>query len=295
VDRHQRHIAPRTGRVQCPRHYFLARAALPGDQNGGLGGRHHLYQFHHLFHGGALADQLRAGRGFLQILAQPDYLAPRPLVLQRVGYQVRKLVRIHRLGDVVVGAHFEGLHCRLHGRIAGHDNDRELRIGLPQARLQLHAVHARHLDVEESNIEFRLLDHFQRLTRAGYRPGREPFAGKPFAQRVPHHQLIVDDQYFTLGLYRSCRVYGRCHWFLPLTSAAGGYVPSNGIARAAVLTRILLRPTGPMDAIAESRCARRPPAWYKNIALTCSPPPVPRPLPAASLETRCPRRVWNRP
>ena len=92
-------------------------------------------------------------------------------MLQGVGHQVRELVRIHRLGDVIVGAHFEGLHRRLHRCIAGHDDDRQLRIGLPQPRLQLHAVHAGHLDVEQYEIELRLLNDLQRLARTAHRPG----------------------------------------------------------------------------------------------------------------------------
>ena len=54
------------------------------------------------------------GSDFLQVLAQADHFAPRALVLQRVGHQVRELVGIHRLGDVVVGAVLQGLHRGLH-------------------------------------------------------------------------------------------------------------------------------------------------------------------------------------
>ncbi len=159
-------------------------------------------------------------------------------MFQRVAHQVRKLVRIHRLGDVIVGAHFEGLHRRLHGGIAGHDDDRELRIGLAQARLQFHAVHAGHFDIDERNIELGLLDDLQRLARAAYRPGREPFAGKPLTQRIAHHQFVVDDQYFALGLRRACRFYRRCHLFLPLTAAPPTGGPSKETARAAGLTPV---------------------------------------------------------
>ena len=69
----------------------------------------------------------------------------------------------------------------------------------PQAGLQLHAVHARHLDIQQRNIELRLLDHFQGFPGASGGPRRIPLAGKPLAQRIAHHQFIVDDQDSSLG------------------------------------------------------------------------------------------------
>ena len=140
------------------RHHFLARAAFAGDQHGSFRGRHHFDQLDDLAHRRALADQLGAGQRFLQVLAQAHHFAPRPLVLQRVRHQVRELVRIHRLGDVIVGPDLQRLHRGFHRSVTGHDDDRQVRVCLPQASLQFHAVHARHLDVEQRNIELRLLD-----------------------------------------------------------------------------------------------------------------------------------------
>ena len=54
VDRHHRHVTPRAGGMDGPRHHFLPGAAFPGDQYGGLGGRHHFDQLHHLLHAGLL-------------------------------------------------------------------------------------------------------------------------------------------------------------------------------------------------------------------------------------------------
>ena len=128
---------------------------------------------HHLLHGRALADQLRGRGSFLQVLAQPHHFAPRALVLQGVGHQVRQLVGIHRLGDVVVGAALERLHGGFHRGVAGHDDDGQVRIGLLQARLQLHAVHARHFDIEQRDVELRCWMDLQRLARAAHRLGRD--------------------------------------------------------------------------------------------------------------------------
>jgi hypothetical protein len=152
--------------VNGPGDYFLAGPAFPGDEHGGLGGRHHFDQLRHLLHGGALADQFGQREDFLEIFAQAHHLAARALVLERVGYQVRKLVGVDRLRDVVVGAVLQSLHRGVHGRIPCHDDDREVRIGLAQARLQLHPVHSRHFDIDQRDIELGLLDDFERLARA---------------------------------------------------------------------------------------------------------------------------------
>ena len=69
-----------------------------------------------LLHRRTLADQLVAGEDFLQILAQPRHFAARLPVLQRICHQVRQLVGIHRLGDVIVGARLQRLHRRVHSR-----------------------------------------------------------------------------------------------------------------------------------------------------------------------------------
>ena len=52
----------------------------------------------------------------------------------------------------------------------------------------------------QRDVEFRLLDDLQRLARAGHRPRRVAFAGEPLAQRIAHHQFVVDDQDSSLRL-----------------------------------------------------------------------------------------------
>ena len=54
------------------------------------------------------------GKTLLQILAQAHHLAAGAFVLEGVGHQVRQLVGIHRLGDVVVGALLERLDGGIH-------------------------------------------------------------------------------------------------------------------------------------------------------------------------------------
>ena len=71
---------------------------------------------------------------------------------QRVLHQVRDLVRVEGLGHVVIGAVFQRRDRGFDRGIAGHDDHDELRIDFVHAALQLDAVGAVHLDIDQSRI-----------------------------------------------------------------------------------------------------------------------------------------------
>ena len=77
-------------------------------------------------------------------------------------------------------------------------------IGVVQPGLQLHAVHAGHLDVDAARYRTRPAGWSPALRARSHRPGRVALAGKPLAQRIAHHQFVVDDQDSSLGLHRRC-------------------------------------------------------------------------------------------
>ena len=62
------------------------------------------------FMAGLLPMSSMLGEDLLQVFAQADHFAAGALVLQRIGDQVRELVGVDRLGDVVVGAELQRLH-----------------------------------------------------------------------------------------------------------------------------------------------------------------------------------------
>ena len=86
-------------------------------------------------------------------LLQPGVFLLGAPVRHRLGHQVRDLVRIERLVDVVVGAILERRDRGFHRGIAGHDDDQHVGINLVQPPLQFDAVGAAHLDVHQRDIE----------------------------------------------------------------------------------------------------------------------------------------------
>ena len=58
-------------------------------------------------------------------------------MLLRALHEVRELVGIEGLDDVVIGAALEGLDRRLHGRVGRHDDDGDIGRALREAGLQL--------------------------------------------------------------------------------------------------------------------------------------------------------------
>jgi hypothetical protein len=58
------------------------------------------------------------------------------------------VIGIEWLGDVIVGAVFQGGHGGFDGSVAGHHDDEHVAVNFVHAPLQLHAVGAGHLDVD---------------------------------------------------------------------------------------------------------------------------------------------------
>ncbi len=200
VDGHERVIAAGRGEVNRPRDELLAGAALSGDQDGGVGGRDGLDGLEDLPHGGALADHDRLGSDRLvEGLLEHHVLAPGLGVRERVLDDVRDVVGIERLGDVVVGAVLERRDGRLDRGIAGHDDDAHLGLQLVHPPLELDSVGPSHLDVDEGEVPFPFREARERVVRAFGGPDFIAFFLKPSAERVAYGELVVDDQNPSLG------------------------------------------------------------------------------------------------
>src|SRR5665811_462351 len=141
-------------------------------------------------------------------------------------------------------------------------------------RDRLHAVHARHLDVQQRNIELRLLDRLQSFPGAPGGPRRIPLAGKPLAQRIAHYQFVVDDQDSALG--SSCRwwFHYACHLILPLLPvticavSAHSLAPASAAAVAGSATRNSVPAPGSLRTVISPACCSI------MLAATASPRPV---------------------
>ena len=151
-----------------------------------------------------------------------------------------------------------------------------------QARLQLHAVHARHFDVEQRDVELRLLDGLQRLARAGHRPRRVAFAGEPLAQRIAHHQSRRPRSGFCPWFSIATGVFHcGCHVVLPFLRA--GRAPGTACA-----CQNRLRPPAAGSPAAPPRIPFLRPAW----SCTAISPPCCSTMLCATARPR-PVRFWS--
>ena len=258
-------IAAVAGGVNGAGDEFLAGAALAGDEDGGIGGADGFDGLEDALHGRALPDDVggmrHVGDGFLEAGVLLQGVAMR----HGLAHEVRDLVGIERLVDVVVGAVLERGDGGLDRGVAGHDDDQHVGIDFVQAALQLDAIGAAHLDIDERDIEGLLGHAGERFVGALGGGHVVAFFGKPFGERIAHAQFVVNNQQFTFEsfLYLSYFVLGRRAIFVagqrwPLAvnrqqNCETGSLPYHGVdgnAAAVALDNVLA------DGQAESGAAR---------------------------------------
>ena len=154
--------------VDQPGQEFLARAAFALDQHRGAAGGHPACHIDQLLHFPApVDDPVRGYALFPHLLTEnlvfPDQRAP----LGDAVHQEQELVKLYGLRDVIDGAGLHGIHGRFDRPVGGHDHHVDFRVDPLYLFKDLHAVHARHLVIEEDDIE---------LVRADALNGLVPFS-----------------------------------------------------------------------------------------------------------------------
>ena len=99
-----------------------------------------------------------------------------------LGDKVSDLIGIERLVDIVVRAIFQRCDGRFDRGVTGHDNDQHVGTDFVQAALQLDAVGATHLDIDESNVESLLSHTCESVTGALGSSHVITLFGEPFGQ-----------------------------------------------------------------------------------------------------------------
>ena len=92
------------------------------------------------------------GRQLVDGLAQLHVFLSQTALFHRPQHQVAQLVRIDGFGNVVEGPFFEGPHRGVHRGEGGDHDHGGLRVDAVQVFLELHAVHAGHLDVQQHHL-----------------------------------------------------------------------------------------------------------------------------------------------
>ena len=142
-----------TEAVEGAHHHLLAGAALAGDQDGPLAGRDALDDRKDVLHRPAFADDPLEALVDLQFAPQENVFAHQRGSLPDFAEDQLELIGRERLAEVVGGAL---LHCfdgRIHGGMAGDDDHLGGDAGGLDFSEDLQPVHARHLQVQEDQVE----------------------------------------------------------------------------------------------------------------------------------------------
>ena len=151
VDGDERAAAPGRERVDRPGEELLARAALALEQHGGVRGRDALGLGPHRPDGGRFSDD-RRHRARLRVGEEQRLAGLRP-PLDGPGDQQTQEVRVHGLGDEVLGAALHRFDGRLDGAEGGHDEHRQRGVVGPRGVEDREAVGARQAPVGQDQIE----------------------------------------------------------------------------------------------------------------------------------------------
>jgi hypothetical protein len=106
-----------------------------------------------------LAHDLRAPQHVVELVALPELLAERDVLLAQVPQladtveEVDDLLVVERLQDVLEGARLHRLDGRLDRAVSGDDDDLGRGVLLLRVLQELHPVHPGHLDVRDEDVE----------------------------------------------------------------------------------------------------------------------------------------------
>ena len=144
------------------RDYFLACAALTGNQNRRRAGRDLLDHAHDVSHFGAGVDNA-SGAALVQLLAKLTIFTRQILLLGGLFDSPQQLRLLDGLRDEVVGAFFDRLDGDLDGSVTGNHDDFDFLIDGFGALQQLDAVHDRQAQIGDDDIDVLFFEQIEGL------------------------------------------------------------------------------------------------------------------------------------
>jgi hypothetical protein len=114
--------------------------------------------------------------------------------LQGRAHSFAQFVQVDGLGKVVHGPGLQGAHGRVHGGVAGDEDEPGIRGHVPGRLQELHAVHALHLQVRDDAVELLAPQQLQGLLAVGRDVHVVALAAEHVPQVRPGDGLVVDDQ-----------------------------------------------------------------------------------------------------
>ncbi|MCY1420207.1 hypothetical protein D9M71_358220 [compost metagenome] len=158
--------------VDVARQHFLAGTGFAGDQNGGIAACDPCGQL----------QQLPAGR----LQRHRTITLDGSLAQRMTCHQLQQRPSFERLDQVIRRALAHGVHRAIHRAVGGHQQHRQLRVARTDQSEQLVAVHARHVDVADHQVERLPLQRRQGRFRAvdgdEFMAAEQQGVGKGFAQ-----------------------------------------------------------------------------------------------------------------
>ncbi|CBH24311.1 Transcriptional regulatory protein containing a sigma-54 interaction domain [Salinibacter ruber M8] len=193
---HHRFIGPARFVVQPLGHELLAGAVLAGDEHPRLRGGHPLDRVLDRLDLVALPNDRGQVPGVLlgDRLSHATVFDLQLPVVQGVADGHQQAVEVRRLFDKVERPQLGRLHGGLDGAVAADHEDRHL-VALVGDRFEnLHAVHLRHLHVEDHQVVGILAEGHQRLLPVDRLLHAKVLVLQNFAERPPDARLVVYDQ-----------------------------------------------------------------------------------------------------
>jgi hypothetical protein len=182
---------------------LLARPRLAGDEHTRARRRDLGDGLEHVLHRRRAADDVVEAVFLGQARPEEARLGAEPtgrhLALDHDG----QLADVHRLRQVVARARAHRPHRRLDLAEGGHDDDRQVRVALPDLSEQLNPVHAGHLEIRHHQIGRELLHLAQRLEPVRRRLDGVAVVAQKLEERVARVDLVVDDENASLAFHES--------------------------------------------------------------------------------------------
>jgi len=127
------------------------------------------------------------------------------------------IAELEGLGEVVLDAEFQRFDSGVEGRVPGRDEHRDPAVALPDLLEQLHAVHTRHADVGDHQVDIAVLDIRQRPDAVFGPHDPVPLERQKIFKEIADTRFVIDNQDFFTGFnheHPSLRTRG------PLTAAS---------------------------------------------------------------------------
>ena len=186
-------MGARTALVNVTGEQLLAGAGFAGDQHGRFAVGDVFGELQLFLKRWVLGDD-RAGRRAFFRPRLSRRAGGHPVALKRPENAGRQDFRRKGFEQVIEGAVFHRLHGAVDGAVSGHHDDRRPgRSGFDFAE-QLLAVHLRHFDIAEDQIEGFLVKLLKRLLAVVGGDDGVTFAFQRFGQSRPHFGFVIDDQ-----------------------------------------------------------------------------------------------------